>query len=833
MLKLVNDNEPGQLASVDLRAILAEVEAFVPPLWPLQDYVAVNPFVGMTSRRFLEVRSLLRQIRDCELLPTVRYFRTLVEQGHIAPADIVAAGKRCAEEYPHLYADWDADSTWQCLESGTDNDLHERCYFTASEAIDRRDQSNWTSHIINDVTRHCAGHYDQGQAIWVNPWQDVSLYEAWRDAASRSWRMDMLGIRGFRALIARLPSDPIRAIEEMLHALGVPPRHWRPVLCCQLLSIFGWAAYVKYRAQESKTKSQDACDLAGLLAMRLAYDVALAQAHDGSLPRLFPDSEECEFEVPTPIRARYVLQVAAEIAFERKLRAAMTSRQRARSPVGRKRLQMAFCIDVRSEVMRRHLEALDASIETFGVAGFFGLPFEYVRLGETNGTAQCPVLLRPAFRIHESLGDAWPAEVAVAVRRRMLQRAGRKLWKLFQTSAASCFSFVESFGLFYSAKLFSDGVQWTKPIGTDRYDGVPASRRAALGPDLHRSGTDELPLASKVELAENLLRNLGLTSGFAPIVALCGHASDVVNNPHRAGLDCGACGGHSGEANARVAAALLNDPVVRCGLAERDIAIPVDTWFVPALHRTTTDEIEFFDDGVPEELAERFAEVRRLVQQAGRHCRVERSLRLRDADAADPVRRSRDWAEVRPEWGLAGNAALIVAPRSRTEGLNLGGRAFMHSYDAGRDPEGKVLELIMTAPMVVTSWINWQYYASTVDNRAFGSGNKLIHNVVGQFGILEGNGGDLMTGLPWQSVHDGQRLQHEPLRLLVIIEAPRDAVSRVIDKHALVRDLVNNGWISLVVLDNERWYRWTRHGQWQCDDAEEVRRFLQAPVSAN
>ena len=123
----------------------------------------------------------------------------------------------------------------------------------------------------------------------------------------------------------------------------------------------------------------------------------------------------------------------------------------------------------------------------------------------------------------------------------------------------------------------------------------------------------------------------------------------------------------------------------------------------------------------------------------------------------------------------------------------------------------------MTAPMIVTNWINLQYYASTVDNRAFGSGNKVIHNVVGQFGVLLGNGGDLMTGLPWQSVHDGARFQHQPLRLLVVIEASRDSVQKIIEKHTLVHDLASNGWLSLVVLDHERFFRWTSDGSWEAE----------------
>jgi uncharacterized protein YbcC (UPF0753/DUF2309 family) len=396
---------------------------------------------------------------------------------------------------------------------------------------------------------------------------------------------------------------------------------------------------------------------------------------------------------------------------------------------------------------------------------------------------------------------------------------------------------VESLGLLYLPKLLGDSFRLTRPVRRANTDGVPSRDLAHLGPDLRAPGPDALVLERKIELAAGMLRNLGLMRDFARIVAVCGHVSDVVNNPYQAGLDCGACGGHSGESNARVSAALLNDPQVRAGLASRGVVIPEDTWFVPAVHNTTIDEIRFFDvDSLPASHQAEFQKVQSWLATAGADTRLERSLRMGfDADAVaaselgpdakaarkermdDIFRRSRDWSEVRPEWGLAGNAAFIVAPRSRTVGLNLGGRTFMHSYDHAKDPELKVLELIMTAPMIVTSWINLQYYGSAVDNRAFGSGNKLIHNVTSQLGVLLGNGGDLMTGLPWQSVSDGVRFQHEPLRLLVLIEAPRAAVQTMIEKHAGVRDLVTNGWLSLVVREGDTFHRWTADQTWQAD----------------
>lgn len=181
------------------------------------------------------------------------------------------------------------------------------------------------------------------------------------------------------------------------------------------------------------------------------------------------------------------------------------------------------------------------------------------------------------------------------------------------------------------------------------------------------------------------------------------------------------------------------------------------------------------------------------------------------------VKRSRDWSQVRPEWGLAGNTAFIAAPRQRTRDAAFDGRVFLHNYDYRQDADGAVLSLIMNAPMVVASWINLQYYASTVDNRRFGSGNKALHNVVGTMGIFEGNGGDLRLGLPWQSLHDGQRLRHEPLRLTVIIEAPAVMIETVLENHDNVRQLIDNHWLHLIRIDpiNGCCFRYLGSQHWQ------------------
>jgi hypothetical protein len=179
--------------------------------------------------------------------------------------------------------------------------------------------------------------------------------------------------------------------------------------------------------------------------------------------------------------------------------------------------------------------------------------------------------------------------------------------------------------------------------------------------------------------------------------------------------------------------------------------------------------------------------------------------------------RSKDWSQVRPEWGLAGCSAFVVAPRERTQGIHLEGKSFLHSYNWKKDEGFGVLELIMTAPMVVTSWINLQYYGSTVDNKSFGSGNKTLHNVTAGVGVLEGYSGDLRVGLPWQSLHDGKNYQHEPLRLNVFIEAPIDAMNDILEKHTSVRNLCDNGWLNLLAINElgKVSYRYTGNLEWE------------------
>ncbi|MEO8269410.1 MAG: DUF2309 domain-containing protein, partial [Aureliella sp.] len=809
--------------------ILAEVAEVIAPVWPIKDYVAVNPYAGISHRSFMDARAFLKSFSECETLMPVEYYAAEFNRGqfslvHIQSAitELATAGLSpalsAAQISESLKAIGPLKMNWDANAATVNNG---RTIRTIAEYANSPPGVDWSEAFVDEISKHCSAHYDRGQATWSSPYRGLPLYQAWRSAALHDCNIELLGLSGFRKYVAGLPYTSEAAIVYCLQRLQVPQPLWATFLLCQAFSIAGWCAWAKYKSSWATSVCLENNDLTGLLAIRLAYDAGLAKAQSLTVdwsPLMESQSESIKPQRTAPdddSMLRFTLLRASEISFRDTMLASLTDHKPETSS-DRKLAQMVFCIDVRSERIRRHIESQASDIDTFGFAGFFGMAFDFVRLGQTSGDSHLPVLLKPQFKLYEGMHDGETPHETLAIIQRRQTRSWRTLWKIFRTSAVGCFSFVETTGLVYGLKLLERAIGYKGRAVDVQFDGVAKEDRDKLGPTLRGLNHQGITTSRQTEMAEGMLRNLGLTEHFAELVVFCGHASQTDNNPLAAGLDCGACGGHSGEPNARLAALLLNQPYIRQALAERGIAIPEDTYFLGALHNTTTDSIQFFDvEQVPEGRLAALQELNSSCRAATMKTQTERLPVLASNSLSDLLKRASDWSEVRPEWGLAGNAAFIVAPRSVTRNAKLDGRAFLNSYDYTRDKHGSVLETIMTAPMIVANWINMQYYASTVDNRHFGSGNKTVHNVVGGFGILSGNAGDLMTGLPWQSLHTGEHYQHLPMRLQVVIAAPREMIARVISKHVGVENLLKGAWLHLIAIEGDAMHGYCADGTWR------------------
>lgn len=794
-------------------AATKRAEQRIAPLWPLRYFVAVNPYLGLIDHTFADAAQLLARRTDARMTAPRDFYAQAIKSGRITDADLAAA--IADEKLPSP-----APASVAALKEfafSKDPDPATTPLPTIADVATTVTGINWADFVTDAISTWAGAYFDLGQSYWRSPWAQLPAYAAWRAEAAHDRTAQARGVHGMRRALRELPETALETIVTAVKMLNIPEQGLEAYLHRLLLTIHGWASYARYLRWDAELYGGEDHTLTDLLAIRLVWEVALwhsfadrgvAEAWHKCKPEL--SNEQLTETARYALAGNILLQRAFEKSYQRQLFARLGTARPATTPQ-RKRVQAAFCIDVRSEIFRRALETTTDDIETIGFAGFFGFPIEYVPLAEVHGGAQCPVLLTPQFVIAEAVDGASTDEVAKIIERRALRQRVAKAWRMFKFAPISCFGFVGPVGLAYLRKLVLDTLGITRPVPHPAQFGLDARTREHVAPILEPGLIGDRPtgmtLEQRVAAAAGALKAMSLTDNFARIVLLAGHGSTTVNNPHATGLDCGACGGHTGEANVRVAVRILNDPAVRTKLKEQGIVIPDDTVFVAALHDTTTDDITIFDKHmIPASHADDLKRLEADLAAAGRLARAERAALLkidRKADIDRQVRqRSKDWSQVRPEWGLAGCAAFIAAPRDRTAGIKLDGRSFLHSYTWQQDSDFSVLELIMMAPMIVASWINLQYYGSTVDNRLFGSGNKTLHNVVGTLGVLEGNAGDLRVGLPWQSVHDGENYVHEPMRLHVLIEAPIPAMTAIIAKHEQVRQLLDNGWLYLFALDD-------------------------------
>ena len=184
------------------------------------------------------------------------------------------------------------------------------------------------------------------------------------------------------------------------------------------------------------------------------------------------------------------------------------------------------------------------------------------------------------------------------------------------------------------------------------------------------------------------------------------------------------------------------------------------------------------------------------------HQEQERALFLPNANKQEDLFiKTMDWSEPRPEWGLAGNMGVFAGPRDSCRHMELNNRLFLHSYDAAIDNENAdILTRIFNGPLVVGEWINLEHYFSTVDNKVYGAGSKVYHNVVSKIGVYNGNYSDLKIGLPTQSVLTEGKAYHEPIRLLTYMEAPLETVAKAVE-NSIAKEFILNEWIRPIIID--------------------------------
>jgi len=720
------------------------------------------------------------------------------------------------------------------------------------------------------LIRFCAAFTDQGMADWSLPHREQGFFQAFAALHQTTSGPTDRALSHLAQELDRLERHglgPLDSILESLEFLGVTNEEWPEFIPATLLALRGWAGMLwqmEFRSDRVPLPVAPGT-LAEFLAVRLilerlslTYVARHSLDFDGPLSQLrkaarakidrhpsrtvaqraFPVFQIAQVLGWTPETMYHLSleewrELVSEVesfssierrsmfhqAFERRydilaLDAITIHAQREPHRVEKALFQAVFCLDAREESFRRHIEEISPDVETFGAAGFFSVPMYYRGLSDAHFAALCPIVIRPQHWVVEdvvyTMSDAHHRR---AKTRRALGAASHQVHVRSRGFAAGAL-LTGGLGVLASIPLVARVLfpRLTADIRrtASQFVRPPEITRLRLERTADPPGPEDehigFTVAEMATMGERLLRDIGLTSGFARLVMFFGHGSYCLNNPHKSAYDCGACTGNAGSPNARALAAILNDLRVREILATRGLQIPHDTVFLGGLHNTCEDTVSFLDlDLLPKSHFADFAAAQKTLEEAcerNAHERCRRfesaPLNLSFAAARRHVQmRAEDLAQPRPEYGNASNAMCVVGRRTRTLGLYMDRRSFMHSYDATQDDdEGTILGRILSAVIPVCEGINMQYFLSSIDSQGWACGSKLPHNVTGLLGVMDGAASDLRPGLPWQGVEI-----HEPVRCLFVIESTPEVMTKIMDRIPVVGRILRNRWALLAVLD--------------------------------
>ena len=639
-----------------------------------------------------------------------------------------------------------------------------------------------------ELIKWSSAFLDLGQSSIEMPNRELGFYRNFCDLAIFDKKIHQ-GMQNKKHFLQVLPEDAASGVLFCLHTLKIDKKDHLDFLTQNFAYLPGWAGYVKWYSEwqvSPHSRNNFPINLIEYIAVRLILTCMLWKK--------IPLEKKSPFRSPIVDDQIKVIKNNEQVYQDTLLRKLVKTSQDGEA-IHRSEMQMIFCIDVRSEPFRRKLEQKGA-YETLGFAGFFGLA---VRIHDSVHHHQkdcCPALIKPQYDIQTQM-DGTLKEIENFTKRKDFLDSFAGAYQQLKYNVVTPFNLADAMGPWCGIAMFVRNFFpgfFEKTL--EKIKGqIQEPIKHKISPE--PQGVFGIPHNDQVTIAMTVLRLMGLVKNFAKIVIFCGHKSTTSNNPYASALDCGACGGNHGDKNARLLAEILNQSYIREELKNHGIDIPKDTVFLGAVHDTTNDECEIFSNEsitYPDLLAQIRSHLEEVQQE---------NMQFRSQYFSQPnqlgVDRTHNWSELRPEWGLAINAAFIVAPRSKTTHIDLNARSFLHSYDWTIDKEGTLLETILTAPMVVAQWINSQYLFSTLDNTHYGSGNKMTQNVTGKLGVMQGNGSDLMHGLALQSVNSAQDKEfHVPQRLLTIVYAPRELIMSIINRQKVLQKLFYNEWVHLL-----------------------------------
>jgi uncharacterized protein YbcC (UPF0753/DUF2309 family) len=701
------------------------------------------------------------------------------------------------------------------------------------------------------LAKFLSAYADPGSTYWKMEGREQGVWACFRHHFHATYLLEHHLANQISQELKMLPEQDVPSLNAYYcRRLGLLEGERKTYLLAMALRLRGWAAFFNQLAHEPEQKlDQTEYHLQEFLLIKLVVEFVVCQQQGMKFPynalKAYADQQRAQEQVdiqtellflvlhyqeqqgiplelePQRLRELSCLtrahrlrlyQNALEQTYaEQQLHHLQTTMALPDAPAPSGAFDYITCLDDREESLRRHIEALEPTCRTFGVAGHFGLNMHFRGFNDVRYRKLCPGVIQETFKV---------MQVEVEPRTSRLSRVYARLAHAYHLhSKISLFAGLITFltGIFSLAPFFTKVFFPSLDLKVRRASGHWLLRRKRFR-DLifkHQGNPEGITVEQGADKVYQVLNMIGLTQDFSPLVYVVGHGSSSINNPHEYAYNCGACGGGKGRANARIFAEIANYPPVRTYLrAKYDLSIPPDTVFIGGYHDTCKDLLTWSETALSPAQQAMYVAHQKCFEQALHYNAHERAQKFYNVPASlTPEQahmrvliRANDLTEARPEYNHASNALCIIGRRALTRQGSFERRSFLCSYDPTQD-DGTVLASLIGAAVPVSAGINLEYYFSTVDNEVYGCGSKLNHNIINNYAVMSGFASDLRLGLSKQMVEI-----HDPQRLMVVVESKPEILDKIMRQNRQIERLVANQWVHLWVYDYEQklFYRYAR-----------------------
>ncbi|MFB0910857.1 MAG: Na-translocating system protein MpsB, partial [Flavobacterium sp.] len=548
------------MINLTIKKSIEEASQVVGKTWPLYSFVTSNPLSGYERMPFEKAVNQARKFLNANVFPESTLFRQAWEKGEIDEKVLL---KLLGEN--------------QLLESP-------EYYLQQMASHKKRDAKNSHHDLDRIMAKWLAAFMDEGLAEWEMPNKSDGFYSAWRKLAVNDNDMPKMAI-------GDIPKTKTEALDILMN--GYSSADFTKIFTWHLAALPGWTGYINHRTTyHSEWQQEYPITLEDYLAVRLW----VAREIDAEI---YPEDNDTS-TISSLSKLQYIWLKAWEKSWQKELVKVLDSKQISTPTTEKKErvpdAQMVFCIDTRSELIRRHVEN-KGHYETFGYAGFFGIAMDYEDLKDGLIRKSCPPILNSAYHVSEVPQEGHTEKVQAYKQKNAVSNFKEYFLKRMKNMLPSAFGYVEGAGLFYGMSLIArtlvpGHLYWFNKNNTTAYESIcePQIGNTDAAEKTHL----DIPLAEKVAIVKGAFDLMGWEK-LAPLVLFIGHGSHSANNPFGSSLDCGACAASPGRHNARMLATIANILEVQQALKENhNIEIPASTIFIGGEHNTTTDEILLF-----------------------------------------------------------------------------------------------------------------------------------------------------------------------------------------------------------------------------------------------